>query len=128
MDALARKCRIIRQSTISLFAPDSSMSVDGPVASYVNPGGHVHDTLTAKRAENVRSHGGPSTEHSWFPGYATSFSFPFIFYNIITRLPFDTSVYSIYLLYYASGIPLIQTPMGQKKVYIITSCTWERKV
>ena len=46
------------------------MSVDGPVASYVNPGGHVHDTLTAKMAENVRAHGGPQTEHSWFPGYS----------------------------------------------------------
>ena len=45
-----------------------SMSVDGPVASYVNPGGYVHDTLTTKKAENFRTRGPSSTEHSWFPG------------------------------------------------------------
>ena len=44
------------------------MSVDGPVAAYVNPGGYVHDTLTTKQAENLRSRGPSSTEYSWFPG------------------------------------------------------------
>ena len=48
--------------------PLYSMSVDGPVAAYVNPGGYVHDTLTTKQAENLRSRGPSSTEYSWFPG------------------------------------------------------------
>jgi cereblon len=47
-----------------------SMSVEGPLASYVNPGGYVHDTLTVSKAKNFSLHGRPSTEHSWFPGYA----------------------------------------------------------
>lgn len=46
-----------------------SMSVDGPLASYVNPGGHVHDTLTVLEATSVERMGLPSTENSWFPGY-----------------------------------------------------------
>ena len=39
-------------------------------AAYVNPGGHVHDTLTLSRASNLRLVGRSSTEYSWFPGYA----------------------------------------------------------
>ncbi|KAL5516592.1 hypothetical protein EMCRGX_G001974 [Ephydatia muelleri] len=46
-----------------------SMSVDGPLASYVNPGGYVHDTLTVLEATSVERMGLPSTENSWFPGY-----------------------------------------------------------
>ena len=46
-----------------------SMSVDGPLASYVNPGGYVHDTLTLTEATNLRRASRPCTEHSWFPGY-----------------------------------------------------------
>ena len=45
-----------------------SMSVDGPLAAYVNPGGIVHDTLTVLEASNLKKSGRPSTEHSWFPG------------------------------------------------------------
>ncbi|XP_038054196.1 protein cereblon-like isoform X2 [Patiria miniata] len=47
-----------------------SMSLDGPMAAYVNPGGFVHDTLTLYRAHNMVLIGRPSQEHSWFPGYA----------------------------------------------------------
>ena len=36
----------------------------------MNPGGHVHDTLTLSRASNLRLVGRSSTEYSWFPGYA----------------------------------------------------------
>lgn len=45
-----------------------SMSVDGPLAAYVNPGGYVHDTLTITKTVNLKRQGRPSTEHSWFPG------------------------------------------------------------
>ena len=44
------------------------MSVDGPLAAYVNPGGFVHDTLTVMEAMNLRRQGRSSTENSWFPG------------------------------------------------------------
>ena len=44
-----------------------SMSVDGPVAAYVNPGGYVHDTLTVTETKGLRRQGSASTEHSWFP-------------------------------------------------------------
>ena len=45
-----------------------SMSVEGPLALYVNPGGYVHDTLTVMDASHLRTMGRSSTEHSWFPG------------------------------------------------------------
>ena len=45
-----------------------SMSVDGPLAAYVNPGGYVHDTLTVVETTNLKKSGRPSTENSWFPG------------------------------------------------------------
>ena len=38
--------------------------------AYVNPGGYVHETLTLHKAKNLTLHGTPSTEYSWFPGYA----------------------------------------------------------
>ncbi|XP_072178020.1 protein cereblon-like [Diadema setosum] len=47
-----------------------SMSLDGPMAAYVNPGGYVHETLTVYRAQNLNLVGRPSKENSWFPGYA----------------------------------------------------------
>ena len=46
------------------------MSQDGPQAAFVNPGGHLHETITLYRARNLRLVGTPSTEYSWFPGYA----------------------------------------------------------
>lgn len=47
-----------------------SLSYEGPLAAYVNPGGHVHETLTVYKVHNLHLIGRPSTEHSWFPGYA----------------------------------------------------------
>lgn len=73
----------------------SSMSVDGPVASYVNPGGHVHDTLTAKEAENVRTHGPSSTDHSWFPGWGGGRDFHLY-------LPLYLSSFSLSLIHFLS--------------------------
>lgn len=47
-----------------------SMAEEGPVGAYVNPGGHVHETLTIHKTTNISLVGRSSTEHSWFPGYA----------------------------------------------------------
>jgi len=47
-----------------------SMSKEGPQGAFVNPNGHVHETLTLYKAKNLRLVGQPSTEYSWFPGYA----------------------------------------------------------
>ncbi|KAG8225404.1 hypothetical protein J437_LFUL004604 [Ladona fulva] len=49
------------------------MSVAGPQGTYVNPGGYVHEALTLSKARGLKvvTHP-PSTEHSWFPGYAWS--------------------------------------------------------
>lgn len=47
-----------------------SMSLEGPLAAYVNPGGYVHETITVYKAKGLTLMGDPSTENSWFPGYA----------------------------------------------------------
>lgn len=47
-----------------------SMSREGPLGAYVNPGGHVHEMFTVLSAKGLRHIGGASTQHSWFPGYA----------------------------------------------------------
>ena len=47
-----------------------SMSKEGPQGAFVNPHGHLHETLTLYKAKNLRLVGRPSSEYSWFPGYA----------------------------------------------------------
>ncbi|KAI1296542.1 Protein cereblon [Halotydeus destructor] len=47
-----------------------SMSVEGPQGAYVNPAGYVHEALTVCQSESLSLEGHPSTEFSWFPGYA----------------------------------------------------------
>uniref|UniRef100_A0A0A9YEK0 Protein cereblon n=1 Tax=Lygus hesperus TaxID=30085 RepID=A0A0A9YEK0_LYGHE len=47
-----------------------AMSVEGAQSTYVNPGGYVHDTITLSTATNLIIISNPSTEYSWFPGYA----------------------------------------------------------
>ena len=46
------------------------MSVEGPMGTYVNAGGHVHEmfTMLEINAPGVQVVGTPSTENSWFPG------------------------------------------------------------
>ncbi|KAK9742083.1 hypothetical protein RND81_03G147300 [Saponaria officinalis] len=46
------------------------MSTDGPLGTYVNPYGCVHETVTLHKANGLALIGRPSTESSWFPGYA----------------------------------------------------------
>ena len=45
-----------------------SMSQEGPQSAYVNPSGHVHETLTLYTVKGIRTVGASSTEYSWFPG------------------------------------------------------------
>ncbi|XP_054717649.1 protein cereblon-like isoform X2 [Uloborus diversus] len=47
-----------------------SMSLQGPQGTYVNPNGYVHEAITVHKAKNLLVSGRPSTEQSWFPGYA----------------------------------------------------------
>ncbi|XP_076254552.1 E3 ubiquitin ligase component cereblon isoform X2 [Rhynchophorus ferrugineus] len=46
------------------------MSKDGTQSNYVNPGGHVYETVTVLSAINFQLVGDPSRQFSWFPGYA----------------------------------------------------------
>ncbi|KMQ87897.1 protein cereblon-like protein [Lasius niger] len=44
---------------------------EGPQGTYVNPGGVIHETITFYHVQGVMlSDAAPSTEYSWFPGYA----------------------------------------------------------
>lgn len=45
-----------------------SMSLEGPMGAYVNPGGHVHEMMTVFKAQGIQEYGRASTENSWFPG------------------------------------------------------------
>jgi len=57
----------------SLIANDEDifcMSSEGPLSAYVNPHGFLHEAITLYRAKNMRLRGSPSTENTWFPGYA----------------------------------------------------------
>ncbi|XP_037092411.1 protein cereblon-like [Pollicipes pollicipes] len=47
-----------------------AMSAEGPQSIFVNPHGDLHETLTLHRASGLRCITRPSTEYSWFPGYA----------------------------------------------------------
>ncbi|RDD39935.1 Protein cereblon [Trichoplax sp. H2] len=47
-----------------------SMSMNGPMSSFVNPGGYVHDTFTVRKVSNIVTIGQKSLQYSWFPGYA----------------------------------------------------------
>jgi len=44
--------------------------VGGALGAYVNPHGTVHETVTMHKAQGLRLRGRPSTECSWFKGYA----------------------------------------------------------
>ena len=46
-----------------------SLSYEGPMGTYVNPHGAVHETLTVYKAKHLSLIGTASTQYSWFPGY-----------------------------------------------------------
>lgn len=47
-----------------------SMSEEGSVGTFVNPGGYIHQIVTLYHISRARLIGNPSTEDSWFPGYS----------------------------------------------------------
>ena len=59
-----RDCNLLIANKKDVF----SMALEGPLGAYVNPGGHVHETLTLYNAQGLTLIGRSSTEHSWFPG------------------------------------------------------------
>ncbi|GBM26111.1 Protein cereblon [Araneus ventricosus] len=61
-----RDCQSIIANREDIF----SMSLQGPQGTYVNPNGYVHEAITVYKAKGLRLTGRPSTEQSWFPGYA----------------------------------------------------------
>lgn len=63
-----RECSYVCASQSDVFA----MSKDGPQGAYVNPFGVVHETLTVHKVDGIKVRSAPSTEFSWFPGYAWS--------------------------------------------------------
>ncbi|KXJ24585.1 protein cereblon [Exaiptasia diaphana] len=71
---IMHKCSVLCcrdcNSTIAYKTDLFCMSLDGPLAAYVNPHGWVHETLTFYKATGVRLRGRPTAENSWFPGYA----------------------------------------------------------
>ncbi len=63
-----RSCNLRIASKRDVF----SMALEGPMGAYVNPGGHVHETFTVCKAQNLSLLGRPTTENSWFPGLVWS--------------------------------------------------------
>ncbi|XP_035215361.1 protein cereblon-like isoform X2 [Stegodyphus dumicola] len=57
-------------NVIALREDIFSMSLQGPQGTYVNPNGYVHEAVTVYKAKGLLVSGRPSTEQSWFPGYA----------------------------------------------------------
>ncbi|XP_075570489.1 protein cereblon isoform X3 [Pelecanus crispus] len=63
-------CKQCQDTEITTKNEIFSLSLCGPMAAYVNPHGYIHETLTVYKACNLNLNGRPSTDHSWFPGYA----------------------------------------------------------
>nr|KAF6310312.1 cereblon [Myotis myotis] len=63
-------CKQCQETKITTKNEIFSLSLCGPMAAYVNPHGYVHETLTVYKASNLNLIGRPSTQHSWFPGFA----------------------------------------------------------
>ncbi|XP_050299430.1 protein cereblon [Anthonomus grandis grandis] len=61
-----KNCEVEITDPTKVFA----MSKDGIQSNYVNPGGHVYETVTVLEAKNFQLLLGPSRQFSWFPGYA----------------------------------------------------------
>lgn len=65
---LCKRCR----NKIAMYNDIFAMSKDAVNANYCNPAGYVHETLTVNKTfeSAVQMVDRPSTEFSWFPGYA----------------------------------------------------------
>ncbi|MGH7859922.1 MAG: cereblon family protein [Candidatus Binatia bacterium] len=63
---LCRRCGEELSDAGEVFA----MSSEGAGGVFVNPHGIVHEIVTMRRVRNVVVLGPPTTEFTWFPGYA----------------------------------------------------------
>lgn len=72
--SIMRQCAVLSCASCELYIADKSdvfsLTLEGPMAAYVNPGGHVHETMTIFKAQGLNLIGRASTVNSWFPGYA----------------------------------------------------------
>jgi cereblon len=46
------------------------MTAAGSAQTFLNPHGFVHEVVTVRWAENLEVAGSPTTEFTWYPGYA----------------------------------------------------------
>jgi len=46
------------------------MSGAGAAQAFLNPHGFIHEVVTVRRVENVTLTGAPTTDFTWYPGYA----------------------------------------------------------
>jgi cereblon len=63
---LCRRCGGELSEAAAVF----SMTPSGPAGVFVNPHGFLHEVLTVRRAKNLLRLGLPTTEFTWYPGYA----------------------------------------------------------
>lgn len=61
-----RNCNTLIAKRSDIF----SLSFEGPMGTFVNPHGCVHETLTLRKAKHLSLRGRTQTEFSWYPGYA----------------------------------------------------------
>jgi cereblon len=47
-----------------------AMSASGTAQTFVNPHGFLHEVVTVRWAQNLALAGPPTTEFTWYPGYA----------------------------------------------------------
>ncbi|XP_052085302.1 protein cereblon-like [Mytilus californianus] len=77
--SIMEKCSVICcrecKTHVALTNDVFSLSLEGPLGAYVNPHGHVHETLTVYKSQNINLMGRPTKEHSWFPGYAWTIAY-----------------------------------------------------
>jgi len=68
------KQQLLCHCSRSISSVDKTITVsrDGSTASYVNPGGYIHEMITVSSVDtrNINLTGLPTTRHSWFEGYA----------------------------------------------------------
>ena len=66
------QCVVLSCASCELYIANKndvfSLTLEGPMAAYVNPNGYVHETMTIYKAQGLNLVGRASTENSWFPG------------------------------------------------------------
>jgi cereblon len=68
---LCKQCRALISHMEALFPMDAERISH----VYANPAGFLHEVLTATAAQGLAVAGPPTTEFSWFPGYAWEIAF-----------------------------------------------------